>query len=135
MENPSLKVVSPPPTPFLVHPRTRRGFNRPPGAGAFDTSVFIHFTLRDKNTWQLLGEGGRPQGCRGHCCVAVIQLSQTILAIRCTAVSCSCDCFSPCKAQIRICDGCGHGWVSHENHFCQHLIYRNKDKNKVFLLR
>ncbi|CAL1263357.1 unnamed protein product [Larinioides sclopetarius] len=35
------------------------------------------------------------------------------VAIRCTAVSCSCDCFSPCKAQIRICDGCGHGWVSH----------------------
>lgn len=34
-------------------------------------------------------------------------------AIRCTAVSCSCDCFSPCKTQIRVCDGCGHGWVSH----------------------
>ncbi|GFS90071.1 hypothetical protein NPIL_319401 [Nephila pilipes] len=30
------------------------------GAVAFDTSVFIHFTLRDKNTWQLLGEKVAP---------------------------------------------------------------------------
>ncbi|GFY40679.1 hypothetical protein TNIN_84131 [Trichonephila inaurata madagascariensis] len=44
-------------SPFL---HCDRGFNRSLGAVAFDTLVFIHFTLRDKNTWQLLGEEVAP---------------------------------------------------------------------------
>lgn len=35
-------------------------------------------------------------------------------AIRsCTTPNCSCDCFTPGKTQMRICDTCHHGWISH----------------------
>ncbi|XP_023235617.1 zinc finger protein basonuclin-2-like, partial [Centruroides sculpturatus] len=34
-------------------------------------------------------------------------------AIRCTTPNCSCDCFTPGKSQLRTCDTCKHGWVSH----------------------
>lgn len=35
------------------------------------------------------------------------------VAIRCTTPNCSCDCFTPGKSQLRTCDTCKHGWVSH----------------------
>ncbi|XP_067127731.1 zinc finger protein basonuclin-2-like isoform X2 [Centruroides vittatus] len=35
------------------------------------------------------------------------------VAIRCTSPNCPCDCFSPGKCQLRICDTCRHGWVVH----------------------
>ncbi|XP_054243692.1 zinc finger protein basonuclin-1 [Indicator indicator] len=38
---------------------------------------------------------------------------QTVLAIRCTLVSCSCQCFKPGKINQRQCDQCRHGWVAH----------------------
>ncbi|XP_054715435.1 zinc finger protein basonuclin-2-like [Uloborus diversus] len=65
--------------------------------------------------------GQQPRLCAGHSPVSPpgpqVQMARPTLlmdvAIRCTAPNCTCDCFSPCKAQIRICDGCGHGWVSH----------------------
>ncbi|XP_033022956.1 zinc finger protein basonuclin-1 isoform X1 [Lacerta agilis] len=34
-------------------------------------------------------------------------------AIRCTLVSCSCQCFKPGKINQRQCDQCRHGWVAH----------------------
>ncbi|KAM8748274.1 zinc finger protein basonuclin-2 [Acanthopagrus schlegelii] len=34
-------------------------------------------------------------------------------SIRCTAPGCSCQCFKPGSVQLRSCDRCGHGWVSH----------------------
>ncbi|XP_029610767.1 zinc finger protein basonuclin-2 [Salmo trutta] len=33
--------------------------------------------------------------------------------IRCTQVSCTCQCFRPDKTNLRICDHCRHGWVAH----------------------
>lgn len=34
-------------------------------------------------------------------------------AIRCTVPSCACECFTPGKDNLRSCDSCKHGWVSH----------------------
>ncbi|XP_021919623.1 zinc finger protein basonuclin-2-like isoform X3 [Zootermopsis nevadensis] len=35
------------------------------------------------------------------------------VAIRCTVPSCSCECFTPGKMNIRYCDTCNHSWVPH----------------------
>ncbi|XP_010196432.2 zinc finger protein basonuclin-1 [Colius striatus] len=35
------------------------------------------------------------------------------LAIRCTLMNCSCQCFKPGKINQRQCDQCRHGWVAH----------------------
>lgn len=34
-------------------------------------------------------------------------------AIRCTVPSCACECFTPGKDNLRNCESCKHGWVSH----------------------
>ncbi|XP_054159582.1 zinc finger protein basonuclin-2-like [Oppia nitens] len=34
-------------------------------------------------------------------------------ANHCSTPNCSCDCFTPGKSQMRICDNCNHGWISH----------------------
>lgn len=34
-------------------------------------------------------------------------------AIRCTLPGCPCECFSPGKTILRVCDTCKHGWVAH----------------------
>ncbi|XP_059210464.1 zinc finger protein basonuclin-2-like [Centropristis striata] len=34
-------------------------------------------------------------------------------SVRCTVTSCSCVCFKSGSVQLRTCDRCGHGWVSH----------------------
>ncbi|GIX76740.1 hypothetical protein CEXT_252561 [Caerostris extrusa] len=73
-----LRVVSPPP-PSQSTPAPEEDLIVPQGRALLTLQFLYTSPLRDKNTWQLLGEGGRPQGCRGHCCVAVIQPSQTIL--------------------------------------------------------
>uniref|UniRef100_A0A8C4Q6Q9 Basonuclin zinc finger protein 1 n=1 Tax=Eptatretus burgeri TaxID=7764 RepID=A0A8C4Q6Q9_EPTBU len=46
-------------------------------------------------------------------------------AIRCTLVSCSCECFQPGKIHIRTCDQCKHGWVAHalDKLSTQHLYH------------
>ncbi|XP_033113475.1 uncharacterized protein LOC117114052 [Anneissia japonica] len=36
-------------------------------------------------------------------------------AIRCTLPGCSCECFNPCKSQLRTCQSCQHGWVAHDS--------------------
>uniref|UniRef100_A0A8D0TCQ4 SWIM-type domain-containing protein n=1 Tax=Sus scrofa TaxID=9823 RepID=A0A8D0TCQ4_PIG len=36
------------------------------------------------------------------------------MAIRCTLVNCTCECFQPGKINLRTCDQCKHGWVAHE---------------------
>ena len=38
------------------------------------------------------------------CCLQTIQ---------CTVAGCSCECFAPGKAKLRMCDTCEHGWVVH----------------------
>ncbi|KAB0356629.1 hypothetical protein FD754_000785 [Muntiacus muntjak] len=35
------------------------------------------------------------------------------MAIRCTLVNCTCECFQPGKINLRTCDQCKHGWVAH----------------------
>ena len=34
-------------------------------------------------------------------------------AIRCTLPGCPCECFSPGKTVLRVCESCKHGWVAH----------------------
>ncbi|XP_071953343.1 uncharacterized protein [Antedon mediterranea] len=35
-------------------------------------------------------------------------------SLRCTLPGCSCECFNPCKTQLRSCQSCQHGWVAHD---------------------
>ncbi|XP_013419142.1 zinc finger protein basonuclin-2 isoform X3 [Lingula anatina] len=42
-----------------------------------------------------------------------VQFSMNQATIRCTVPSCACECFSPGKNQLRVCDTCKHGWVAH----------------------
>uniref|UniRef100_A0A3B4YPW0 Basonuclin zinc finger protein 2 n=1 Tax=Seriola lalandi dorsalis TaxID=1841481 RepID=A0A3B4YPW0_SERLL len=48
-----------------------------------------------------------------------------ILAIRCTLVNCTCECFQPGKIHLRTCDQCKHGWVAHalDKLSTQHLYH------------
>ncbi|KAK4817037.1 LOW QUALITY PROTEIN: hypothetical protein QYF61_026043 [Mycteria americana] len=39
--------------------------------------------------------------------------AREVLAIRCTLVNCTCECFQPGKINLRTCDQCKHGWVAH----------------------
>ncbi|XP_065333452.1 zinc finger protein basonuclin-2-like isoform X2 [Cloeon dipterum] len=41
------------------------------------------------------------------------QASPLNTAIRCTIPGCGCDCFVPGKHQLRHCESCRHGWVTH----------------------
>uniref|UniRef100_A0A8D0HS13 Basonuclin zinc finger protein 2 n=1 Tax=Sphenodon punctatus TaxID=8508 RepID=A0A8D0HS13_SPHPU len=47
------------------------------------------------------------------------------MAIRCTLVNCTCECFQPGKINLRTCDQCKHGWVAHalDKLSTQHLYH------------
>uniref|UniRef100_A0A8C7JCV2 Zinc finger protein basonuclin-2 n=1 Tax=Oncorhynchus kisutch TaxID=8019 RepID=A0A8C7JCV2_ONCKI len=47
------------------------------------------------------------------------------MAIRCTLVNCTCECFQPGKIHLRTCDQCKHGWVAHalDKLSTQHLYH------------
>ncbi|XP_078386526.1 zinc finger protein basonuclin-2-like isoform X5 [Cetorhinus maximus] len=47
------------------------------------------------------------------------------MAIRCTLVNCTCECFQPGKISLRTCDQCKHGWVAHalDKLSTQHLYH------------
>ncbi|OCT97774.1 zinc finger protein basonuclin-2 isoform X2 [Xenopus laevis] len=47
------------------------------------------------------------------------------MAIRCTLVNCTCECFQPGKINVRTCDQCKHGWVAHalDKLSTQHLYH------------
>ncbi|XP_059486973.1 zinc finger protein basonuclin-2-like isoform X2 [Neocloeon triangulifer] len=55
-------------------------------------------------SWFLRPPAGRP---------ANGQASPLNTAIRCTVPGCVCDCFVPGKLQLRQCESCRHGWVTH----------------------
>ncbi|XP_010629240.1 zinc finger protein basonuclin-2 isoform X9 [Fukomys damarensis] len=48
-----------------------------------------------------------------------------LMAIRCTLVNCTCECFQPGKINLRTCDQCKHGWVAHalDKLSTQHLYH------------
>ncbi|XP_068082236.1 uncharacterized protein [Anabrus simplex] len=101
-----LKLPGPPPTLMMEWASVASWFFRPDSSPLTCTSTNTNTTTTTGST--------RTTNTSGSNSDRQFSLAPTICtAIRCTVPSCSCECFTPGKMNIRYCDTCSHSWVPH----------------------